>query len=813
MTIILGTLMALFMVAMANSTAFSNHQPGKGTTIATAKTTFSVYVKHTANLDETSLRAVVDGVAVRATFLAKGFWYEDYDTGQLSYAIEDEREGTISFTTPTLADGLHNVAVSIRGMDGVLLEDNWFFTVAEAPKITKLTPVNGSELKTLDKVSAVITDNSVVNWGTVKLTVNGSLVSHSVYESSGTVFWNGPLPNGTYNISLVAADTEGNLSRPSAWSFTIDANPPVLSDVTYVTDGMTITDGKLKFYARINDLVDIKNNVALKLNGVPVAAQFLYKGEWSYDGREYYIHSRKEAYISYGGAIAPGSYILSLSAEDKVGNAKEYQWNLTVESSASITGQAPVTYGVVNRMPSISAKFSSNAQVTSIKMKVNNTIVAHQYYAATALISYTPTEPLSDESYHTVSLKVTDSTGKVTSTAWKFYINTFPDMLDNSISNCTVCHGLYSITNSAGIYEDIHGRRLSFYGGHSALWDCNRCHYYINVEDGCQQCHGDFLNNPAQYYYAPHGSTPMIQYDLQNQASLFPVRIQKNREMWDCVLCHQPGVNITRKTGVTLGTHDIPELHKASPTDCSQCHALSLTREHARSGRVDSSRQAITCLTCHLSTDTNVQQAISNKDRTCTACHTLESTDAAHSEFHAVSYGTKCVECHGNNMMSEIQYHGSAGCSICHESTNSKVKDAIKWQKDSCFDCHSQPHGVYMSTVRGDIPLYSGVSWGTPLDAILWSDEGWLPVELNSSLARVIFSSRAAFNADTVYQYYQTEMQNAGWTLQSEDYTSGAGYFTQTYTKGRRYATVWYYTGHRPETVADQNGRITIAYY
>jgi hypothetical protein len=164
-------------------------------------------------------------------------------------------------------------------------------------------------------------------------------------------------------------------------------------------------------------------------------------------------------------------------------------------------------------------------------------------------------------------------------------------------------------------------------------------------------------------------------------------------------------------------------------------------------------------------------------------------------------------------MMSEIQYHGSAGCSICHESTNSKVKDAIKWQKDSCFDCHSQPHGVYMSTVRGDIPLYSGVSWGTPLDAILWSDEGWLPVELNSSLARVIFSSRAAFNADTVYQYYQTEMQNAGWTLQSEDYTSGAGYFTQTYTKGRRYATVWYYTGHRPETVADQNGRITIAYY
>jgi hypothetical protein len=999
---------AFAMIVAASSGAFSSHKPGKGTTVSTANPKVSVYVTHDAKLDAGSVWAELNGAAVEATFLHKGYWTEDYDTGEMTYTVTDEKEGTLTVSPGKLDDGLQTVTAGIRDMTGNELQDTWSFTVAEKPKFSSYYPANNRKQKTLDRVSVVITDNTAVDWGSVIFKINGTEVPFDADTATGKVTHTRTFANGTYQANVEASDTAGNKQAVS-WSFTVDNEAPVITRLRYFTDGMTITDGKFRFEARINDLIDIKDNAKLKLNGEVLAASFFYKGEWNYDGDEYHIHSKKEADIDYQGTLPSGEYALSLYVEDELGNAREYNWTFTVaipplisdikpahnsehtavsQVSAKVSGNGdvdwdsvllkvngtavitlidestgnvsydfnfpngihemkldvsnlagitatqtwnftvdnkppvitqlryftdgmtisdgrlrfeatindamdikenaalklngdvlpatflyegewsydgdeyfihskkeadiyydgtvpsgnhtltlyvedklgnaqeyswtfsvaiepliknvhPVTYGLNTLTPQITADVSVESP-ESVVMIVNGEIVQHSFSAGK--VTYMPEVPLADESYHVVSLTVTDINGLSVSRTWFFYIKTndFPEMADSSIDNCLPCHDLYPFTGSAGPYEDVHGRRLSFSGTHDPgdVWDCYKCHDYITEPAGCQQCHMDYDNSPPLYDYAPHGSTPDIQYYLQNYNQDFPVRIRENREMFDCVICHQPGTNVKY-------AHDIPQLHITNDEGCAPCHALSLTREHARPGRTDHDGNPVNCLTCHGSSDDTITTAIKNGDTSCTVCHALDTTGAAHAEYHFVSYGQKCVECHSDNMMTETQYHGEAGCGVCHESADTGIRAAIQWQKDSCFDCHEKPHDVYMASVRNDIPLYGDVLWGTPQNALLWSGEPWLPEVFENELARVVFSSRGTGTATSaaVYQSYSGEMDTAGWTLLDGSYSEGAEAFFLSYKKGRRFCTIWFYTGEMPGSTGEMGGRIKIAYF
>lgn len=810
--IILLILIVGSFVALATTATYSGHTPEKSATVSTASPAVSVYIKHTRDLRQDRVIANVNGMAFPATFEPKGFWYQDYDTGEWLYGIESHREGTIRFQAVNLPDGLRTAQVSIEDVQGTVLTESWSFTVTERPRITLLTPAGGSEQSSVAAVSAVITDNGAVNWSQTAMRINGALVSPlTIDTATGRVSFNRNFADGTHTVRIDTRDTAGN-SATQSWSFTVDNQPPAITYMHHFQNGMIITGGQLRFNVQLNDLCDIKNNAALRLNGQLLGAEFRYKGEWSYEGDEYYITSRKEAYLSYDAPVANGQHTLTLYAEDSLGNFREYVWTFTAGQQPVFSDMSPVAYGLKLLTPVISARVSGVPR--SITLKLNGETVAHSFSGG--VVSYVVTSPLKDESYHTVELTVVDVSGRSTDGRWTFYTNAagYPDMPDSSIDGCLACHELYPFSGTAGPWESVHGRRLIFYDSHrpGTVWDCAKCHNYINVPADCAQCHGDFLNNIPQYGYAPHGSTPGIQYDLVNYDKSFPVRVLKNREMFDCVICHQPGVNIARKSGGALTNHDIPQLHMSDDNGCGECHALSLTREHAREGRTDRNKNPIDCLTCHGSTDEKIQGAIAGKDTSCVACHTLGPTGPAHSEFHEVGYGVECEKCHNANMMTEKQYHASGGCEVCHDSTDTKVRGAIRWKKSSCFDCHNQPHGVYMSVVRDDIPLYSGVKWGTPQDATLYSGDGWLPDLFKDEQARIVFSSRGTAAAD-VYQYYMGAMTGQGWTLQEDSYTGGTQAFSLSYTKGRRYCNIWYFTGDIPGAGGPLGGRILIAYY
>ncbi|MBS4213149.1 hypothetical protein [Neobacillus rhizophilus] len=309
-----------------------------------------------------------------------------------------------------------------------------------------------------------------------------------------------------------------------------------------------------------------------------------------------------------------------------------------------VSNAIPFKYGVKNLKPAISATITSpNGTINgdSIIFKLDGHPVGFTYDAGSGLVSYTPSDALENEAYHTVSIAASDLSGTSINKEWKFYTNTYPDMKDSNISNCTSCHQANRIEGSNGDLESVHIKKLYFNGTHSNN-RCDNCHNYISVPSNCSQCHED---PDGTFAYAPHGSTPSIKYQPTNVDATMPLRVTENREMNDCILCHQPGSQVKGYTGYQstptrlLNNHDIPELHKANnEPDCTGCHAKSLTNEHARDGRQDANGNPITCNTCHQSTNPAVVQAIKDKNTSCTSCH---SRDTVHKDIHS-----KCATCH-----------------------------------------------------------------------------------------------------------------------------------------------------------------------
>jgi hypothetical protein len=617
-----GLLLNTFYVS-AVDTYYSSYYPAKGAKITTSSPKISVYVKSFYELDSSTLKMKLNGTDVTATFVPKY-----------------PREGTITFQTENLKDGLNSVEVSINDKGGNTLSDSWTFTVAETPKFNNLSPDNKGEQLSIDQLTAVVTDNTAVNWDTVKLKINNVYVDSTkleINQETGKITYNYKFSNNNYTAILEAKDVSGLLGTKT-WTFTADSAAPNLATLSYFKDGTVITDGILKFYGLLKDLVAIKDNVTLSIDGSALQADVVYSG--------------KQATINYEGTVANGSHTLSLFAEDNLGNTFNKTWNFTATVKPVVSNETPLKYGLENLRPTISAIVKSpNGTVNpaSVVMKLDGQPVIFQFDQSTGIVSYTPPEKLENESYHTVYIAASDMTGVTVEKQWKFYTNNYPDMKDSSASSCISCHPANSFTGSNGVLEDVHSKKLYFNGDHSKN-RCDNCHNYITVPKGCSQCHEDY--DGGLFEYAPHGTTKTIHYQPVNADPTMPLRVTENREMNDCIVCHQPGSQVKGYEGYQttptrlLNNHDIPELHKANnEPDCTGCHAKSLTHEHARDNRQDNNGNEITCNTCHQSSNPKVVQAVADKNTSCTACH---SKDTAHKDVHI-----KCADCHSKGSYDE----------------------------------------------------------------------------------------------------------------------------------------------------------------
>jgi hypothetical protein len=479
-------------------------------------------------------------------------------------------------------------------------------------------------------------------------------------------------------------DSAGN-NTTMTWTFIGDSSAP---DLVYgFKDGQNITDGPLKVNIQLKDLVDIKDNVTLKLDGANLPVDFRFEGYVDKYYGNYIITSKKIAYLSYEGLVSNGSHTLELYAQDELGNHITRTWNFSVAVKPLISNVYPFKYGVSDLKPTISAVVKSpNGFINpaSIVLKVDDKEVSFNYDQASGLVNYTPTVALKNESNHTVKLSVNDESGYTSEKEWKFYENTYPDMNDSNYTACIACHDASNFTGSNGVLENVHKSKLSFGGTHSRN-RCANCHNYITVPAGCSQCHDD--PDGTAYAFAPHGSTPSIHYQPKNFDPAIPLRLTENREINDCIICHQPGVGVKNSVGIVLNNHDIPELHKTTDESCTKCHAQSLTHEHAREDRTDKYGNPITCNTCHHSSVPEVVKAINEKDTSCSTCH----GEVSHDDLHVYEQmDSNCVGCH-TNTLTKAHKAVNVTCANCHESQDQVVVNAIANNNKACQTCHTDP--------------------------------------------------------------------------------------------------------------------------
>lgn len=647
--------------------------PNPGLSVADPKV--SCYVTDSVdNLNPASIVAKIDGQIIPATL-------ETYPIVGLS------KTGTIRFAVaPILADGIHNAEVTIVDNSGNSQTNTWGFTVAVKPQFSALTPANGSGNGSAPTLSAIITDNGTIDWNSLYIRAQGikssnydtiTLAELTVDKSTGTIVYNKSpyATKGEIKVSIIIKDINGN-EASTYWTFWSGiGNPQFDNDTIYYLrdsserfiNGRIITDGILKFQGTVTDAAKITSLTA-KFDGALLSME-LSPGNTGY---------------KYSGVIKDGNHTLVLNMIDEFGTTKSLTRTFIVCSPPVFSNITPaVKYGLTDLSPLISLNISdTNGTIDpqSVILSVDGVKVSHNYDTTVNKVTYQSGQ-LSDESYHTMTVEAKDNSGNKTTKTWKFFLDSrnFPDMADSNVSNCIKCHPSFTTLES---------HPLTFDGDSHNVDACQTCHAYISQATGpvCTECHDQ-----------RHGDSTGISYNATNYNSDFPLRVKTNREMLDCVICHQPGSGVVTQTTLPkrlLNNHDIPELHKYTEeaTSCNSCHAKSLTKEHAIPGRVDKDGKAITCNTCHNSTDPLVVSAIASNKKNCDACHTVTDHDKVHVWNEM---GTNCQTCHQNTLSNEhltrVDNKGiNYDCDTCHNSTDPLVVSAIASNKKNCDACHTQ---------------------------------------------------------------------------------------------------------------------------
>ena len=309
-------------------------------------------------------------------------------------------------------------------------------------------------------------------------------------------------------------------------------------------------------------------------------------------------------------------------------------------------------------------------------------------------------------------------------------------------NNCSSCHqtvnhfedvvltpyGYFKTADSpfappATVHGGIYGTNHVEHHGFSPEGICYSCHATVS----CRSCHGT----------VPHGEHGSTKYPPVSVATNLG-----NPETFYCgsSLCHTtlPDVARYRPDGTDLclnchpvdksGHGDVTPLHTsnfiANPQlDCASCHSPVLSKEHPR--WTDSAGNPHTCLTCHRSTRTDVQQAISNNQTNCDACHTIHAdVTTVHTSNFVANPQLDCASCHSPVLSEEHpKWTDSAGnphtCDTCHKSTRTDVQQAIKNGQTNCDACHGPVHTdlaqKHVSTTPGCSSCHFDEATGMPV--------------------------------------------------------------------------------------------------
>jgi len=166
-------------------------------------------------------------------------------------------------------------------------------------------------------------------------------------------------------------------------------------------------------------------------------------------------------------------------------------------------------------------------------------------------------------------------------------------------------------------------------------------------------------------------------------------------------------------------------------TDCIGCHTSNLVDEHlgvlepgtwTRAPRTDALGTALTCASCHASTDARVTSAIALGESSCESCHVVHGPiPATHASTFVADPAVPCGDCHSSDLA--VLHNGGfsvttpggtllTGCALCHGyfegARGATVQAAIDGNQRSCTACHAAGHPDLGGHVASASPTCAG---------------------------------------------------------------------------------------------------------
>ncbi len=230
----LVTLVSLTMILIVSSSVLADTvgpsitgvYPAKDAVISVSKITVSLTAKDQDNLVASSVVMKLDNIGVQP-ITEYGWideWTDDYTTLSIYYPA-------------TLSNGVHNMEVSVADGVGNKTTYIWSFVVGQPPKITSVSPVDGTVVTDRRPIVSAVISGGSLDLGSITMNIDGSQVPTSFDAITGQVTYipTSDMSNeSSHIVSLAARDTSGN-SAQAQWKFTVNT----YTDMTFSVDDNT----------------------------------------------------------------------------------------------------------------------------------------------------------------------------------------------------------------------------------------------------------------------------------------------------------------------------------------------------------------------------------------------------------------------------------------------------------------------------------------------------------------------------------------------------------------------------------------------
>lgn len=586
----------------------------------------------------------------------------------------------ITATSPLLNDGAHTATVRVRDANGNHTL-SWDFSTGFPPTIASPQPVPGTVVSSTSPViSAAVSDANGI--ATRSMTINGLAVPTTFTGGVVTAQLPAPLADfQSYLVVVSATDTTG-LTSTFAWSFEVQSVPKM---AVPVTTGCTDCHTAYSTAHPVDDCAACHGVGSPQGGGYTDPAQSHAPGTYCSN-----CHARLDDCTACHNDTYSTVPVLHDLKQDAYHSSAEFACDpchyqmLTIEHAQHLddsgqpydcaTCHASTAANVVAAIDAGDTRCGSchgaGHQAVHESSVGSDCAVCHQPNLVT---EHTNRSLTCDTCHQSTDPLVVDA-------------------IATGDKSCSACHGAtdHMVVHEATVTppcSDCHGANLVTEHVTNRALTCDTCHASTDsgvqaaIDAGitaCEACHG------ATGHLEVHASTVAPACADCHSANVVTEHVT-NRSL-TCATCHSSSDSAViaaiaandTSCAACHGTVDHMDLH-ASAVDpaCSDCHASNVVTEHV-------TNRALTCVTCHSSTDSAVIAAIAANDTSCSACH----VGTGHVEQHASTVSPPCSDCHVDNVITEHVTNRAMTCGTCHSSTDPAVTAAIAANDTSCAACH-----------------------------------------------------------------------------------------------------------------------------